>query len=103
MARTITAESKILIAICLADMLSTVIAVLSGFAVEYNPLMAACIRRGIWVFIFVKLISFAPFILAVEYYRRKNPEFSRNACRSAIVLYIIVYIGLTIRANLGGG
>lgn len=100
MSRAISLESKILIVICVADMLSTLIAVLSGFAAEQNPLMAACLRHSIWTFVAVKTASFVPFVVAIEYYRAYNPVFARNACRAAILLYVFVYVSLTLKVNV---
>jgi hypothetical protein len=50
----VSAESIILVAICTADMLLTAYAVTAGFGTEQNPLMAACLERGVWTFIGVK-------------------------------------------------
>jgi hypothetical protein len=97
----ISIESILLAAICLADMITTVIMVSAGIAVESNPIMSACLRHGPTFFIVVKLISFVPFIVVTEWYRRKNPAFSRAASRAAIVIYMFAYITLTARVNLG--
>ena len=91
----ICTESIVLSVICLADMFSTLILVSMGIAVEHNPLMAACLRYSPVTFIFVKTASFIPFIIITENYRRKNPAFARMALRTAIFLYISVYVILT--------
>lgn len=96
----VCAETLILSAICLTDMLLTLYFVLAGLAVEQNPIMAACINRSPVVFVLVKLLSFAPFVVAVELYRRKNPSFARTVCRWAIVAYLTVFTVLTAAANL---
>lgn len=95
----VSRESMILVAICLADMFATLFFVLRGCAVEQNPIMAACLRQSPAAFVLVKLLSFVPFIIAVELYRRKNPSFAQLACRSAIVLYLVTFIGLTLGTN----
>jgi hypothetical protein len=92
-------ESLVLIAICLADMLVTLILVTQGRAVEQNPLMAACLNHGPATFVLVKIASFLPFVIAIELYRRRNPGFARRACLCAICLYVAVFCALTIGAN----
>ena len=96
----VSTESLILVAICLADMLLTLFLVLRGYAVEQNPLMAACLRHSPVAFVLVKLVSFVPFIIAVEFYRRQNASFARLACRSAIALYVVTFVALTLGTNL---
>ena len=95
----VSTESLILVAICLVDMLSTLFFVLRGYAVEQNPLMAGCLRHSVTAFVLVKLVSFVPFIVAVELYRRRNASFARLACRSAIALYLVALVALTLGTN----
>jgi len=52
------------------------------------------------MFVLVKVASFVPFVVAVEYYRRKNASFARLACRSAIALYLVTFVVLTVHTNL---
>ena len=96
----VSVESLILVAICLADMLSTLYFVMMGMAVEQNPLMAACINHSPVTFVLVKMASFVPFIIAIELYRRKNPDFAIKACRCAIALYLVTFIALTLGTNI---
>lgn len=96
----VSAESLVLIGICLADMISTLFFVLRGQAVEQNPLMKVCLDQSPLVFVLVKLASFIPFVLAVELYRRKNEEFARFACRTAIAAYIVTFVVLTVGCNV---
>ena len=100
MTKGISIESKILIVICVADMLSTLLAVLSGLAIEQNPIMAACLRHSVWTFVIVKIMSFVPFVIAVERYRAFNPVFARQASRAAILLYVFIYVCLTLGINV---
>jgi hypothetical protein len=93
-------ETAVLSLICLADMFSTLIMVSLGYAVEKNPLMAACLRHSLTTFVLFKTASFLPFIIAVEWYRRRKPIFARNAARAAIILYVITYVILTVRVNM---
>lgn len=96
----ISAESLILIGICLADMLVTLYLVMQGMATEQNPIMAACLDCGPAVFVLVKIASFVPFVIAVELYRRRNPEFARKSCILAITLYVVIFCALTIGTNM---
>lgn len=96
----VSIESLILVVICLADMLVTLFCVLSGIAVEQNPIMAACFNRGPGMFVAVKMISFVPFVVAVELYRKKNPSFARSVCRCAIGLYLTLFTILTLGVNM---
>lgn len=100
MSLRVSRESLALVAICLADMLSTLFFVQTGRAVEQNPLMAACINHSPVTFVVVKMVSFVPFIVAVELYRRKNPRFALNACRCAIALYLVTFVALTLTTNI---
>jgi hypothetical protein len=100
LANKISIESIILALICLADMLSTLFFVSMGYAVEQNPIMAACLRHGPGIFILAKMASFIPFIACIEIYRRHKPTFSRNAARTAIILYLAIYVILTVRTNM---
>lgn len=96
----VSAESLILVGICLADMISTLFFVLRGSAVEQNPLMAVCLNHSPMVFVLVKLASFVPFVIAVELYRRRNAAFARFACRTAIAAYLVTFVVLTLGCNL---
>lgn len=100
MSLRVSRESLVLVAICLADMLSTLFFVMRGSAVEQNPIMAVCLQHSPAAFVLVKLASFVPFVVAVELYRRKDPAFARLACRSAIVLYVVAFVALTLGTNL---
>lgn len=97
---SVSFESLILVAICLADMIATLFLVTQGYATEQNPLMSACINHSPAMFVLVKTASFVPFVVAVELYRRKNPDFARAASRCAIVLYLVTFIALTVGVNM---
>lgn len=96
----VSIESLILVAICLTDMLVTLYCVMSGIATEQNPIMAACFRKGPGMFVVVKMLSFVPFVIAIELYKKRNPDFARNACRCAIGLYVISFTVLTLGINM---
>ncbi len=94
------AESLVLSAICLTDMLLTLYFVMAGLAVEQNPIMAACIEHSPLTFVIVKILSFLPFVIGVEIYRRRSPYFARVVCRAAIGVYVVMFVVLTAAVNL---
>ena len=96
----VSGESVVLVMICLADMLSTLFFVLTGSAVEQNPLMAACLRHSPALFVLVKVLSFVPFVVAIELYRLRDAAFARLVCRSAIALYVVTFAALTLGTNI---
>ncbi|MFQ3549525.1 MAG: DUF5658 family protein [Armatimonadota bacterium] len=98
--KQVCVESVVLAAICIADMLITLYYVMIGVATEQNPIMAAAINHSPETFVIVKMASFVPFIAAVEYYRRKQPDFAIKASRLAIGLYLAVYIVFTVGVNV---
>lgn len=89
-----------LIAICLADTLSTMILVALGLAVEANPIMAHCLSYGFGAFCFVKMSTAFVAVLSAELYRRHNPSFVRFAMRTCIVAYLALYVAGVITVNL---
>jgi hypothetical protein len=96
----ISPESTLLAAICIADMILTIFLVQFRLAVEQNPLMAACLNKGIATFVVAKMLSFVPFIVLAEIHKRRNPAFVRTATRLAILLYLGVYGVVMVRVNL---
>ncbi|MDH7480761.1 MAG: DUF5658 family protein [Armatimonadota bacterium] len=97
---TFSKESIVLIAICLADMLFTILVIAMGKAVEANPLMAECIRRGFWHFCLVKIGVVIPLVVLAEWYKNYNPVFVRKALRVGITGYISLYFGVLLAVNL---
>ena len=95
----ISPESVLLAAICIIDMVTTITLVKFRLAVEQNPLMAACLSRGVATFVMAKLLSFVPFVVVAEMHRRRNPAFVRAASRVAIFLYLFIYSAILVRVN----
>ena len=96
----ISVESGVLMAICLADMFVTLYFVSRGMATEQNPIMAAFMNRSPALFVIAKIGSFVPFVVAVELYKKKNPDFALKACRCAIAAYVVVFSVLTFTTNM---
>lgn len=91
--------SMILMALCTLDMLTTLYFVTHGMAVEFNPIMDAFFKISPMAFVAGKLISFVPFIVAIEMYKKHNARFTSMATRFTIVAYSLVYVIATISVN----
>lgn len=97
---TLCVESWMLVAMCMADALSTLLLVSIGLATEYNPIMDWCLRRGPLLFLLVKCLTFVPFVAAVEVYRRSDPAKGQALGRLAVAAYAFVYVVLVVLVNL---
>jgi hypothetical protein len=69
-----------LVLVALIDLITTVVWLKTGRAIEINPIMASVLRLGIDVFIGVKVGTLAAYILVLEWYRR-----SRSAALAALI------------------
>ena len=97
---TLTRESLLLIAICTADLASTVLLLNSGGAVEGNPLMSFYLRYGIGTFVMVKLsLVFLPVFIA-EWGKQYKPRFVRTMLRATIAAYVGMYVLVFLTVNL---
>jgi len=85
-------DSVLLLLICVADMLSTLYFVHAGMATESNPLMAYWMKMGDWAFCAAKVASFLPLLFVAAYYRQSRPQLVSFSLRSAIVLYLAIYL-----------
>jgi len=100
--RTITLmkESQVLVAVCLADLLATLLLVGRHHASEGNPLMAYYLSMGLGTFVLVKLGLVILPIFVVEYSKQFAPRFARNLVRLAIVAYVGTYLLLFLGVNV---
>lgn len=99
---TLTRESIFLIAICTADLISTLFLVGNGAAAEGNPLMGFYLKYGLGTFVLVKLsLIFLPIFVA-EWGKRYRPRFVRNMLRATIALYLAVYLLVFVGINVAG-
>ena len=85
-------DSLLLLLICVADMLSTLYFVHAGMATESNPLMAHWLKMGDGAFCVAKITSFLPLLFVAAYYRESRPKLVSLSLRSAIVLYLVIYV-----------
>lgn len=90
--RTVSAESAAIATICLVDLLTTLYWVSQGTAREGNPVMAYFLQIGTGAFITAKVLTFAPALVAAEWYRPRNPAFVRRLLQWVIVGYLAIYI-----------
>jgi hypothetical protein len=87
----ISRESWALGLICAADMISTIILVRAGRAVEANPILSFFMDRGIGSFFVAKsLLIIAP-LFALELLRTRRPIFVKKMLRIGIALYLVSY------------
>lgn len=97
---TLTRESLLLIAICTADLASTLLLLSGGTAVEGNPLMSYYLRYGIGAFVMVKLsLVFLPIFIA-EWGKQYRPRFVRTMLRATIAAYVGMYLLVFLTVNL---
>jgi hypothetical protein len=96
----ISAESIVLMAICIVDLASTMWLLAAGLATEGNPLMAHLLSHSPLLFCTVKMGTVTCLVVVTEWYKRSNPAFARNVLRVAIVLYLVLYVTLVFAINL---
>jgi uncharacterized membrane protein len=84
--------NALLIAVGLADLLSTLFWLRTGQAIEMNPVMAAVLHAGLGAFILVKLSTLVAYVSVVEWYRRhRNPAFARLVGSITLIGYVGIY------------
>ena len=84
-------ESYVLGLICVADMISTILLVRSGKAMEANPILAPFMAHGIGYFLVAKtMLDVIPLFL-LELIRSKQPLFVKKMLRVGIAAYLISY------------
>ncbi|MCE5314883.1 MAG: DUF5658 family protein [Armatimonadota bacterium] len=98
---TLTRESIILIAICVIDLVVTLLLVNTKTAVEGNPLMAFYLKYGTGTFVMVKLALVLLPIFVFEWSRQYKPQFVKLMLRATIATYLGVYLMLFLTINVG--
>lgn len=97
---TLARESKLLIAICLADLTATLVLLKNDAASEGNPLMAFYLTYGVGTFVMAKLTLVILPIFIAEWSRQYRPRFVKLMLRMAIAAYLGVYLALFSAVNL---
>lgn len=81
-----------LLAVGLADLLSTIFWLHTRQAVEFNPVMAAVLHGGYVQFVLVKLSTLTVYVGILEWYRHhRNPVFARAVGSFTLVAYLGIY------------
>jgi len=81
-----------LVVIGLVDLLTTLVWLRTGHAVEINPIMAAVLRCGLGLFIALKLGTLAAYVVVMEWYRRRHSAaFARVVGRITVASYLGIY------------
>lgn len=82
----------ILLLVGLTDLITTLIWLHSGSAIEVNPVMARVLTLGLPAFIGVKLFSLAAYVGMMEWYRRNRSEsFACMVGRVTVFAYLSIY------------
>lgn len=97
---TLTKESIVLIAICTADLASTLLLLGQKLATEGNPLMDYYLQYGIGTFVLMKLALIVLPIFVAEYSRRYRPQFVRFMLRATIATYVGAYMLMYLAINI---
>jgi hypothetical protein len=84
-------ESVVIIALGIADLVSTLYWVAQEDASEGNPVFAHYLEMGPFVFIAMKLVMLTAAIFLFEWARHRRPEFTRRATRFTILAYLGLY------------
>jgi hypothetical protein len=95
----VSMESYVLAFICAADMISTIMLVRSGKAIEANPILIPFMERGFGCFLAAKSMFFLVPLFALELLRSKRPLFVKKMLRVGIAAYLISYGIGVIRVN----
>lgn len=90
--RNVFPETVALVAVCVFDMASTLIAVRSGRALEANPVLSASLQNSNAAFIILKTASYLGPLILLELIGRYRPEMTRNAIRACLFGYICLYV-----------
>ena len=94
-------ETWLLAAICLADLVSTILLIRAGVATEGNPLLRAALDRGgVVAFSAAKTAMTALPLAGLEAARRECGGFVQRAQRLGIAGYVAIYgIGFLVQGR----
>lgn len=81
-----------LLVVGISDLLTTLFWLHTGHAIEFNPIMAAVLRAGVPVFVMVKLLTLAAYVVVMEWYRRnRSASFARGVGSLTVTAYLAIY------------
>ncbi len=82
----------VLVLVALLDLLTTVVWLRTGRAVEINPIMAYVLSLGMEAFVAVKVSTLVAYVGVVEWYRRyKSAILAELVGRITLASYIAIY------------
>ncbi len=84
-------ESRLIVGVCVVDLLTTLWIVHSHGGQEYNPVMRFYLDRGTTAFILAKFLFVAGPLTVLEWARRHRPAFVRGMLRTGLALYVVLY------------
>lgn len=99
---TLTRESKVLIGICVLDLISTLVLLNHTGTIEGNPLMSFYLRYGVGMFVLMKVALVVLPLFIAEWSRQYRPRFVRFMLRSAIAIYVGIYLVMFLAVNVVG-
>lgn len=93
-------ESYALLAINVADLITTLWLITAGHAIEGNPIMSFYANHGLAIFAAAKIVLCVGPIVILEWGRRYRPKFVRGMLRFTIAAYISLYVVVVVNANI---
>lgn len=82
----------VLLAVGLADLVTTLFWLATGRVIEVNPIMAAVLDTGVLLFVLVKLATLGAYIVVMEWYRRhRSPAFAKAMGNFTLIAYLCIY------------
>ena len=85
-------EALVLAMICALDMYTTLYWVITGHAIEANPLLAPTFEAHPVAFVAVKSLSCLPALILAPRLARRHPHFTVWLLRAVIAAYILIYL-----------
>jgi hypothetical protein len=96
----LTAQTRVLAGLCLADLVSTIILLERFEASEANPLMAWFLGQGLLAFVAAKVALTVGPLVALEWVRSRRRELGRKALNTALAGYVLLYAFGVAKANM---
>src|SRR4051812_14922973 len=84
-------EGACILAICVADLITTIWFVRGHGAEEANPLMRLFLEQGLITFVLAKGVFCVGPLALIEWARNQHPFFVKCALRTGIALYLGFY------------
>lgn len=87
----VSLQSLVLALIGLTDLISTIVLIEAGLAVEANPVMRALLPYGWLVFSLVKACSLMAYVGVLTWYRSRRPRIGACIETFTILAYLVIY------------